>query len=36
LNIRFEQARWKYQWELVSYYAALEAKNKFWLRINLY
>jgi len=29
LNIRFEQARWKYQWELVSYYAALEAKNKF-------
>ena len=30
LNIRFEQARWKYQWELVSYYAALEAKNKFY------
>ena len=29
LNIRFEQARWKYQWELVSYYAALQArKNK--------
>ena len=29
LNVRFEQARWKYQWELVSYYAALQARNKY-------
>lgn len=30
LSIRFEQARWKYQWELVSYYAALQARNKYY------
>lgn len=33
LNIRFEQARWKYQWELVSYYAALHAKNRLQMNI---
>lgn len=33
LNIRFEQARWKYQWELVSYYAALHARNRLQMNI---